>query len=203
MCVSCQTDVSGRRALPVKEDRIIRAIRAVKKALGIAQMNELYVCEACLPKHNERRRSFEKTLLFASVLAGIMLILLILVPMLSGRFEAWAILSGFVVAGFIVLVPIMFKYVPAVAGVSSTAYPSSVRWAPPIPQAQPGAATPPPPEPRPAPAPPVEYKKEQPSAPPPRAAVTKPAGGAKAARPAPKKSEGAKDDRSSKKSRKK
>jgi hypothetical protein len=116
MCVVCQTEVGNRRAVPVREDRIIRVIRTVKKSLGIAQMNQLYVCEACTLKHTERRRSFEKTLLFASVLAGIMLILLLLVPILSGRFDAWAFVSGILVAAIILLVPVMFKYVPAVEG---------------------------------------------------------------------------------------
>jgi hypothetical protein len=121
LCVSCQVDVEGKKAFPIAEDRVIRGIRGVKKALGVAQMNKLFVCEACMPKHMERRRSFEKTMLFASVLAGIMLLIMIIAPLLSGRFEAWAFLSGFIVAGFIVLLPVMFKYVPAVEGVSALA----------------------------------------------------------------------------------
>jgi hypothetical protein len=116
MCVVCQTEIGGRRAVPVVEDRIIRIIRAVKKSLGIAQMNQLYVCEACTLKHSERRRSFEKTLLFASVLAGTMLLLLLFVPILSGRLDAWAFVSGVLVSAIILLVPIMFRYVPAVEG---------------------------------------------------------------------------------------
>jgi len=158
MCVACQTEVTGRRALPVKEDRIIRTLRAVKKALGIAQNNQLFVCESCMPKHSERRRSFEKTLLFASVLAGIMLVLLILVPMLSGRFEAWAIVSGIIVACFVVLVPIIFKYVPAVAGISSVPPTKEVRWVQPI---QPAPRGPPS-----SPEPPVSQQPAYKSAPP-------------------------------------
>ncbi len=133
LCISCQMDVEGRKAFPIQEDRIIRGIRAVKKALGVAQMNKLYVCEACMPKHMERRRSFEKTMLFASVLAGIMLLIMIIAPILNGRFEAWAFLSGFIVAGFIVLLPVMFKYVPAVEGVSALAKAPPGGPAPPVP----------------------------------------------------------------------
>lgn len=133
LCISCQMDVEGRKAFPIQEDRIIRGIRAVKKALGVAQMNKLYVCEACMPKHMERRRSFEKTMLFASVLAGIMLLIMIIAPIWNGRFEAWGFLSGFIVAGFIVLLPVMFKYVPAVEGVSASAKAPPGNPAPPVP----------------------------------------------------------------------
>ncbi|MFH0885398.1 MAG: hypothetical protein V1861_06845 [Candidatus Micrarchaeota archaeon] len=133
MCVSCQLDVEGKKAFPIAEDRVIRILRAVKKALRIAQMNKLFVCEACMPKHMERRRSFEKTMLFASVLAGIMLLIMIIAPILSGRFEALAFVSGFIVAGFIVLLPVMFKYVPAVEGVSTLAKQASGGSARPVP----------------------------------------------------------------------
>jgi len=138
VCVTCQGDVEGKKAFPIQEDRIIGAIRAMKRILRVAQNNELYVCESCLPKHIERRRSFEKTLLFASVLAGLMLILVTISPLLSGRFEAMAIFSGIVVAGLIISMPILFKYVPAVQGVSASARKAA-----------------PPPMPQPAPAPPL------------------------------------------------
>ncbi len=121
VCVTCQADVGGKRAFPVREDRVIGAIRAAKRALGVAQNNQLFVCEACLPKHMERRRSFEKTLLFAAVLAGIMLLVIVISPLLYGRFEAAAIFSGIVVACLIVAMPVLFKYVPAVEGVSASA----------------------------------------------------------------------------------
>ena len=60
VCISCQKDMEGKRAVPVKEDRIIRVIRTIKKTLGIAQMNELFVCEIDLEEHVQRRKSFEK-----------------------------------------------------------------------------------------------------------------------------------------------
>lgn len=136
VCVSCQADVEGRPAVPVREDRIIRAIRAFKRLLNIAQMNELYVCNACMKQHTERRKAFEKTMLFASVIAGLMLVVIILAPLLSGRFDVIAILSGFVVAGFILVLPI-FKYAPAVEGGSKA---PEISVAPPAPQAAPEQA---------------------------------------------------------------
>lgn len=115
VCIACQADVSGKKAVRVKEDRIIKAIRKVKKAFKIAQMNELYVCEKDIPQHLERRRSFEKSLLFASVLGGLILVLVIAVLLLSGKFEIWPIISAFIVAGFIIALPV-FKYAPALEG---------------------------------------------------------------------------------------
>ena len=113
VCISCQENVAGKRAVPVKEDRVIRTIRAIKKKLKIAQMNELYVSEKCLPEHLKRRRSFEKSLLFASVIAGLILVVVIVALLLSGRFNLWAIVSAFIIGGFVLLLP-LFKYTPAV-----------------------------------------------------------------------------------------
>jgi hypothetical protein len=113
VCIACQKDMEGKKAVPVKEDRIIKTIRAVKKAMGIAQMNELYVCEADIAEHLKRRRSFEKSLLFASVLAGLIIVVVIVALLLSGRFDLWAIISALIIGGFILVLP-LFKYSPAV-----------------------------------------------------------------------------------------
>ncbi len=133
VCISCQADASSKTAYPIKEDRIIRVIRGVKKALGIAQMNELYVCKDCLPKHNERRKSFEKSMLFASVFAGLVLVVLLAAIILSARFDAWAVVSAFIVAGFIVVLPV-FKYAPAVEAPTEPAAPVPAIPPPPAPQ---------------------------------------------------------------------
>ncbi|NYZ74077.1 hypothetical protein H0O00_02960 [Candidatus Micrarchaeota archaeon] len=113
MCVSCQADVEDKTAFPIKEDRIIRGLRAIKMRLGIAQMNKLFVCESCVPKHAERRRSFERTMLFASVFAGFVVLLLLYSTISSGRFDAWVVISAFVVALFALLLS-LFRYAPAI-----------------------------------------------------------------------------------------
>lgn len=115
VCVSCQSDVEGKKAVKVREDRIIRGIRRLKKALNIAQNNELYVCQDCLPKHMERRKSFERSMLFASVFSGLILVVLVAALLLSGRFDAWAFVSAIIVGGFILALPI-FRYAPGVEG---------------------------------------------------------------------------------------
>lgn len=113
VCISCETDVSGKKAYPIKEDRIIRAVRSIKKALNIAKMNELYVCENCLAKHKARRQSFEKSMLFASVLGGLIIIVMLGMMLLSGKLDPWAVASSFVIGGFVMLLP-FFRYTPAV-----------------------------------------------------------------------------------------
>ncbi len=113
VCISCEMDVSGKKAYPIKEDRVIRAVRAAKKALGIARMNELYVCENCLEKHKVRRQSFEKSMLFATVLGGLIVIVMLGMILLSGKLDAWAVVSSLIIGGFVMLLP-FFRYAPAV-----------------------------------------------------------------------------------------
>lgn len=144
VCVSCQKDVEGKPATRIREDRIIRGIRRIKQALGVAQNNELFVCSDCMPKHMERRKSFEKSMLFASVFAGLILIVLLAAFVLSGRFDLWAVVSAFIVAIFILALPV-FKYTPAVEGVSALKLAPAAQQAAPAKEAAappPGAAAP-------------------------------------------------------------
>jgi len=113
ICIVCQKGVEGKSAVAVKEDAVIRAIRGVKQAFRIAANNELYVCEEDIPKHREKRREFERSLLFFGVLAAVVVILLVALVLLSGRFDAAALLSALVIGVLILLFAIVFKYAPA------------------------------------------------------------------------------------------
>jgi hypothetical protein len=115
ICIYTQKSVEGERAIPIQEDRIIRGIRAIKKIFGVAQNNELFVSEAYLQEHTKRRKSFEKSMLFASVLAGLVFIAVLYSIVSTGRFEGLAILSAFVIGGFILSLP-LFKYSPGLSG---------------------------------------------------------------------------------------
>jgi energy-converting hydrogenase Eha subunit A len=116
ICIYTQKSVEGQLAVPVRDDRVIRTIRAVKKFFGIAQMNELYVSVPHLEEHKKRRRSFEKSLLFASVFAGLVIVVVLFSLVFSGRFDLWAIVSAFIIAGFVLALP-LFKYSPALEAV--------------------------------------------------------------------------------------
>jgi len=112
VCIICEADVAGKAARPVKEDHVIRAIRSLKGALKIARNNELYVCGDCQQTHRERRKEFEKMLLYAAIFAAIILLLLLGRLLLSGAFDVIALVSAFVLAFFVMSLP-LFKYVPA------------------------------------------------------------------------------------------
>lgn len=129
VCVSCEKDVAGRKAVPIREDRIIRAIRAIKKTLNIAQMNELYVCADCMEEHKKKRKSFEKTMLFASILAALLALMVLLSPLLSGDLEPWGLFSGLVLALFVLTLPIYFKYAPAMESSAMAEIPSPAQLA--------------------------------------------------------------------------
>jgi hypothetical protein len=87
-------------------------------------------------------------MLFASVFSGLMLVIIILAPLLSGRFDAWAIISGLVVAFFILALP-LFKYTPAVEGISASGRPAGTRKQPSGSVSVPPAPAPSPPSPLP------------------------------------------------------
>jgi len=133
ICVSCETNVEGKKAYKVKDDRIIRAVRSIKNALHMAKNNELYVCENCLPKHREKRKSFEKSVLFGTVIAVVILVVLLGMLLLSGRFDIWAIISTFIISGFVLALP-LFRYAPAVEGDTLASSVSMMKTAaPPLP----------------------------------------------------------------------
>jgi hypothetical protein len=112
-CIVCEKDMSGKKCHRVQEDHIIRTIRGFKQFFRIAANNELVVCEDDMDKHLEKRKSFEKSMIFIGVLSAAVVILLIGAILLSGRFDVFAILSAFLIGGFIVLFGILFKYAPA------------------------------------------------------------------------------------------
>ncbi len=113
ICIVCQKDVEGKSAVPVKDDAIIRSIRKVKSAFNIAQNNELYVCEDDIPVHDKRRKEFERSLVLFGVLAAVVVILLVLTIIMSGRFDIFAFISAILIGLFILLFAIVFKYAPA------------------------------------------------------------------------------------------
>ncbi len=114
VCIVCEAPVEGKKAYPVKEDNVIRAVRSVKKALNVAKMSQLYVCEEDIKKHRERRKSFENGMLLSSILAGLLFVVVIGLSLFSGRFDLWSIFSAIVISLFILCLP-LFKYVPAIA----------------------------------------------------------------------------------------
>ena len=118
VCVDCQKEVVGKKAVKVKEDRTIRMLRKIKKFLKIAKGNQLYVCEDCMKDHLDKRKSFEKTMLIFSAIAALIIVILLFTIILSGRFEIWTAVSALLIGLFLFLFSVIFKYVPAVEGIT-------------------------------------------------------------------------------------
>jgi len=113
VCVVCRNEIKGE-AYRVKEDSAIRFIRSIKTKLRIAQGNELFVCEKDYKKHIERRKGFEKELIIYTIIAAVVFVLLGFMPMLAGSFNIGAFLGALFVSGMILLLFVVFKYVPAI-----------------------------------------------------------------------------------------
>jgi len=114
VCIECQQEVVGKRAVRVKEDRIIGVLRWLKRKLGIAKENELYVCEDHLKKHLEKRKDFEKSMVIFAILTSILLLILLVSIAISGRIELWAIVSTIALIVLLVFFSLVFRYVPNV-----------------------------------------------------------------------------------------
>ncbi|NYZ77005.1 hypothetical protein H0O02_01675 [Candidatus Micrarchaeota archaeon] len=116
VCVDCQKEISGKKAVRVREDRVIVSIRWLKRLFKVSKENELYVCEEDMKKHAERRKSFEKSMMIFAVLAAMIFLLLLASIVISGRVEFWTILSAIAIVLLLLFFSLLFKYVPGVEG---------------------------------------------------------------------------------------
>ena len=113
VCIVCQQKISGP-AVMVKEDAVINTIRGIKKMFNASNNNRLYVCDKDLPAYREKRKKFEKDMMLIMGMAAVIVILLVGVPLLSGRFQLELFVSSIFIALLVIVFGIVFKYVPAV-----------------------------------------------------------------------------------------
>jgi len=111
VCIICSQEVAKGQA--VADDAVIRFIRRVKQSLNIAKNNELVVCEKDLEVHKKKRQAYERNLAVYMVIAGIVLVLLVFLPIFTTGFSVPAILMGFLVASFLVIMPVLTSHTPA------------------------------------------------------------------------------------------
>lgn len=114
VCIMCEKEPGGK-AYAVKDDAIVSTIRTVKRKLGIAKNNELYVCEACLPVYKEKRKKFEKNLVFYAALAVVVFVLINGLQIFYGRFSFFTFFSSFVLALLIVGLAVINYATPPLA----------------------------------------------------------------------------------------
>lgn len=105
-------EIKSGKAARVKEDALISGIRGVKKIFRIAQNNELYVCENDYEKVVQKRKKFEKNVVFIIVLSVIIMLFLVGLPLLSGKFELGIFFSALFIGTLIILGGVIFKYSP-------------------------------------------------------------------------------------------
>ena len=115
ICIICHAEVMKTNAmLKIKEDSVINTIRKIKKTLGIAQNNTLYVCEKDGETYQKKRKQFENDLIVYGGVAVVLFIFLTGLPLLSGRFDVRLFASSLFLSGLIVVFIVLFRYVPDV-----------------------------------------------------------------------------------------
>ncbi len=113
VCIICQKGISGNAA-KVKNDGVIDAIRKIKNALKVAQNNELYVCNADMQAYADRRKKFEKDVVAYGVLALAVVIMLVGLPLLGGKFDIIVLIYSLLLGTIVFVLGAMIKYVPAI-----------------------------------------------------------------------------------------
>ncbi|MBU0585964.1 hypothetical protein KJ780_00475 [Candidatus Micrarchaeota archaeon] len=112
VCIVCTNEVQGN-AYPVKDDRIIKAIRKVKATLGMAKNNELYVCEECFPKYEPKRKKFEKQMVYSIALAALIIVFVIGLQIISGGLNLMIMFFGLLMGLGIILMAMLIYFTPA------------------------------------------------------------------------------------------
>ena len=121
ICWICEREVAG--GAPIKDDKVIRFIRSIKKKLGILKGNELVVCEEHIDQYKEKRRRFEKNLVLYATAAVILAVGLPLIPLiLGGGFQLQTVCFSFILGAMILALSIL-NYVPALGKAKEKAAP--------------------------------------------------------------------------------
>ena len=116
VCIICEKEVQNQRAAPVKDDKILAFFRWLKAQFKVAKNNELYVCEVDSKTHATRRKAFEKRALIAIALAVLVFGLFIFSAVMARKFDLWSLVSAFIIALFLILLPLI-TYTPAVGAI--------------------------------------------------------------------------------------
>lgn len=112
VCIICGKEKDGT---PIKDDIVIRTIRKIKGALRLATNNTLVVCRECTDDYAKKRAKFEKTLVQYVVVAAILLVLILVLPLLSGKlFSLESLIFGILIGIFIIALSLI-GYMPKTA----------------------------------------------------------------------------------------
>jgi hypothetical protein len=126
VCIICQKEISGS-ASKVKNDGVIEFIRRIKNALKVAQNNELYVCETDMKPYLDRRKRFEKDVVMYGILAIAVVVLLVGLPLLGGKFELGVLIYSILLGALVFVLGALIKYVPAVESGTPEEVPKAIK----------------------------------------------------------------------------
>ncbi len=96
-----------------ENDPVIKLIRALKERFMVARHNRLYVCKDHYEAYLKKRKSYERIVLLVAGLLAFLFIFGILLPLFSGTFSWFALVSFFMIA-FVMVFLMLFLHVPKV-----------------------------------------------------------------------------------------
>jgi hypothetical protein len=134
VCIICEKEPQpGTNYYRVKDDAVIRVIRAIKQRFGVARNNELCVDQGCLPKYRERRKRFERNMVFYVALGVILFVLINGVQAMAGMFSLVAFVASVFLALLIAALAVLNYATPPIDESPMSAGPAAV------PASEPGA----------------------------------------------------------------
>jgi len=99
ICVVCKQEKKGDR---VEDDIYLETVRKIKNALRVATNNTLVVCKDCIPKAEEKRRRFERTVMTWGILAALLFVMFMLMfPTLLSIFLSLVAIAFFMLIAFL------------------------------------------------------------------------------------------------------
>ncbi len=100
---------------PIKEDAVIKLVRAFKEKLKISTGNELVVCEKHLEEAKKKRKEFEGSVIKLVALVSVIAVIAIVLAILNNTFNLLpATFALLFLLGLLMVVLSLFKYYPAV-----------------------------------------------------------------------------------------
>ena len=108
VCIICSNEKDGSA---VQDDAVINSIRAVKQRLGMAKNNTLVVCKDCMDAYAAKRKKYERDLVTHVVIAGVVLVIFVLAPILTTGFSITSVVVGILLAAIIIGLSV-FSYSP-------------------------------------------------------------------------------------------
>ncbi|MEM4554775.1 MAG: hypothetical protein QXT25_02930 [Candidatus Anstonellaceae archaeon] len=110
VCIICEKETDGFLVL---DDYVIRFIRSVKNALGIAKNNTLVVCSNCLEEYKKKRAKYERDLAIHAVVGGLVLLIMVFLPLFTSGFSITAVFFGLLLFGMIMALSV-FSHCPKI-----------------------------------------------------------------------------------------